>query len=137
MKNKIFYNFVINEHLWFTILEYLKNCKHVYDYDDSKLKSVGDSTLDEIKEYANKAIIYLEEEEFPDIYKLDKDDGAPVEWYVLYYMTLAYLYDVPSNYYHKRLYECSLSELKKYCKETIAWLKKLSEEIRETSDEDL
>lgn len=136
MKNKVFYNVVINEHLWMAIIYYFRNCLHANSKD---LKPCDDITLEDAKTYANKAIIYLEDIEFPSIYCITRFDNAPHEWVSLYYMILSYIYegDFPNFYDRKKLYDCNLNELKEYGKLTIDWLKKLANEIRETTDEDL
>ena len=58
---------------------------------------------------------------------------------ILYdYMALAYIQDYSyKGTNKKKLHDCSKNELIAVCKETIAWLKELSAQIRELRESDI
>lgn len=132
MKNKVFYNFVINEDLWYAIGYYNRYGLH-NKYDNT----IVDISLEEVKKLADDTIKWIESQ-IKNVYVIDPEEGAPEEWVTLYYMTLSYMYD----YYDecpikKKLSESNLEELKDACHKTVDWLKKLASDIRETTDNDL
>lgn len=132
MKNKVFYNFVINKDLWYAIGYY--NRYGLYNKYDN---TIVDISLEEVKKLADDTIKWIESQ-IKNVYVIDPEAGAPEEWVTLYYMTLSYMYD----YYDKcpikkKLSESNLEELKDACYKTVDWLKKLASDIRETTDNDL
>ena len=133
MKNKVFYNVVINEHLWYAICDYFKYCLHS---NSKEFKNIDDITLEDAHQYVQKTLTWLKEIEYPYIYTLNVYDDTPHEWFTLYYMVLAYIYDTKVQI-NKKLHEMSLDELKDICWKTINWLEDLEKEIRETKDTDL
>lgn len=132
MKNKVFYNFVINKDLWYAIGYYNRYCLY-NKYDNT----IVDISLEEVKKLADDTIKWIESQ-IKNIYPINPEEGAPKSWMVLYYMTLSYMYD----YYDecpikKKLFDSTLDELKDACQKTVNWLKNLASKIRETTDNDL
>lgn len=124
--NKTFDQFKLNEDLFYTIYDYLRfekpeKWKDIHSIDDFDYLFV-----DEMKDLANDAVNWLENDLLNKVNIWDKDKGSPSEWSTLYYMTLAYMNE---TLYRASLYEMDLDERKLICKSTILWLRNNIEKI--------
>ena len=136
-KIKVFYNFVIDVDLFYTIYDYLRfNSWARNKYNIHSLIELENLSVDKIKEIAYAAIDWLTEYQLPKIHKLDFDDVSPNSstWGTLYYQALNYIavFDI-----HHSIRKGDLNVTIELCKQTIEYLKDLVEEIREVTDEDL
>lgn len=137
IKNKVFYNCVINEDLFYTIYDYLWYGNREYWQKRIKFTDrFNDLSLDEWKSLANDTITWLEENQLPKVYELRKDDNSPSSnsWGTLYYQTLAY---INRNNIRICIRENSLENIISLCKECIDDFKKMINDLREPNDEDL
>ena len=138
-KNKVFMNAVMNDDLFFTIYDYLRfhpqvarEYYHVLSTDDfNKL------TVEDWKDVAEDAIYWLEHDQLPKVYVLKQDDNSPGmdTWGTLYYQTLAYM--GRQKNYGKTIRQMELGEIVRECRNCIEDFKRLMDEIRETTYEDL
>ena len=85
------------------------------------------SDMDTLKDLANDAVNWLENDLLPKINIWNKDAGSPTEWSTLYYMALAYANSTKNNI--KSLYIMNDNELEFYCKMVIKWLRNNIEKI--------
>ena len=85
------------------------------------------SDMDTLKDLANDAVNWLENDLLPKINIWNKDAGSPTEWSTLYYMALAYVNSTKNNI--KSLYIMNDNELEFYCKMVIKWLRNNIEKI--------
>jgi len=140
-KNKIFYNAVIDFDLFYTIYDYLRfhpsvarEYYHILSIDD-----FDNLTIEDWKDVAEDSIYWLEHDQLPTVYKLNRDDNSPdmSTWGTLYYQTLAYMGRVYPKYIGSTIRSMSLEETVHVCVECIENMKDLKDEIRELNDNDL
>lgn len=124
--NKVFGQFKCNEHLLYTIYDYLRFVKPKKWKDIHSLDDFDYLLINEMKDLANGAVNWLENDLLPKVNVWDKEAGAPKEWSTLYYMTLAYMDSIS---YPVSLYEMPLDERKFVCNNTILWLRDNIEKI--------
>ena len=137
-QTKVFYNFVIDGDLFYTIYDYLRfsgnevrdhnNIHTLYDFDNI--------TLENAKQLANDAIEWLQNVQLKKVYKVNFDDDSPRSdtWGTLYYQTLNYMAIVGAEH---SIRMGDLATTIEWCKRTIDYLFKLIEEIHEPTDEDI
>ena len=136
-QNKIFYNFVIDGDLFYTIYDYLHFNKYARDHNNiHTLYDLENFTLDQAKSLAHEAINWLREVQFPKIHKIGLDDNSPDSgtWGTIYYQTLNYIMIVEVEH---SIHKGDLNVTIMWADKTIEYLKGLIEEIREPNDEDL
>ena len=140
-KNKIFYNAVIDSDLFYTIYDYLRfhpsvarEYYHILSTDD-----FNNLTIEDWKDVAEDSIYWLEHDQLPTVYKLNRDDNSPdmSTWGTLYYQTLAYMARVYPKYIGSTIRSMSLEETVHVCIDCIENMKDLKDEIRELNDNDL
>lgn len=139
-KNVVYYNFVCDQDLFYTMYDFLrfslsqKWTRKVASTDDFYLL-----TLQEAKELGTAAVDWLERKQLPKIYTITMNDNAPASdtWGSLYYQTLAYMDRVYPKYKFHPMRQMSLLELQTVCNECIMDLRKLIEEMREPTDDDI
>lgn len=122
--------YTIQTDLFYTVYDYLRFNRpekwgFIHSTDD--LSFMDDK---EMKELANDAVNWLENEQLPQISNWDKEQGSPKEWSTLYYMTLAFINSVSSTLDVPSLYRSTPEELSFYCKGAIDWLRKNANDIR-------
>ena len=135
-QNKVFYNFVIDGDLFFTIYDYLRFNKYARNHNNiHTLYDLENFNVDQAKELAKEAINWLREVQFPKIYKPKLDDGSPdsATWGTLYYQTLNYMMIVDAEH---SICKGDLNVTIKWADKTIEYLDSLIDEIREPNDED-
>lgn len=137
--DKVFYNAVLNDDLFFTIYDYLRfhpqaarEYYHILSTDDFE-----NLTVDDWKDVAEDAIFWLEHDQLPKVYVLKADDNSPGmnTWGTLYYQTLAYM--GRKKIHGKTIRQMELGEIVKACRDCIENFKDLRDEIREITDTDL
>lgn len=136
-QNKVFYNFVIDGDLFYTIYDYLRFNKYARDHNNiHTLYDLENFNIDQIKSLANETVNWLREVQFPKIYKLNLDDNSPdsMTWGTLYYQTLNYMAIVDAEH---SIRKGDLNITKMWANKTIEYLKDLVDDIREPNDEDL
>ena len=84
-KNKVFYNFVIPEDLWYMAAYYYNRYGLNNKYDTHELCNMP---LDDIKCFCIDGIKWLEEVELPYVDVLDSAGYSPDKWVTLYYMII-------------------------------------------------
>ena len=130
MKTKVFYNAVVQEDLFYTIVDYItchKNLNYLLDEFDNM-------TLDDWKRIAKDSIMWLESHELQNIDTLGDVSPSKDTWGTLYYQMLAYL-DRSKQY--KKLHGMSQEGLIITGKECINDLKKMIDMMHEPTDEDI
>ena len=132
MKEKVFYNFVINKDLWYAIGYYNR-----YGLNNKYDNTIVELSLDEIKQLADDTIYWIENHDLMYVDIVGPDDSAPQQWITLFYMILTYKYDYDNCPIAKKIHEMDKIELCGACILTINWLKKLAKEIREPNDNDI
>ena len=137
-QTKIFYNFVIDSDLFYTIYDYLRfNGQTIRDHNNiHSLYDFDNLSIDNIKQLANDAINWLQNIQLKNVYKINFDDNSPSSntWGTLYYQTLNYMAIVGAEH---SIRMGDLATTIEWCKRTIDYLFKLIDEIREPNDEDL
>lgn len=136
-QNKVFYNFVIDGDLFYTIYDYLcfnkdaRNHNNIHTLDD-----LENFTLDQAKSLCYEAIDWLRNVQFPKIYKPELDGDSPDSdtWGTLYYQTLNYMMIIGAKH---SIRKDDLNVTIFWANKTIEYLKDLIDEIREPNDEDL
>lgn len=118
--NKTFYQFKLNEDLFYTIYDYLRFEKPEKWKDIHSIDDFDYLLVDEMKDLATDAVDWLENDLYGKVNIWDKNAGAPREWPTLYYMTLAFINEFD---YHVSLRGMSLGELQYFCNMTINWLR--------------
>lgn len=131
-KFSIYDSFKCQEDLFYTIYDYLRFTKPVKWNFIHSLDDFNFMLPDEVRDLANDACDWLENDLINKINIWDKDAGAPCEWSTLYYMTLAYIntYNGSERAKIPSLYEMDLNELKVWCSNTILWLRNFIENIK-------
>jgi len=136
-QNKVFYNFVIDGDLFYTIYDYLRFNKYARDHNNiHTLYDLENFNVDQAKSLALEAINWLKEVQLPKIYKLNLDDDSPnsTTWGTLYYQTLNYMAIIGAEH---SIRKGDLNITKLWANKTIEYLKDLVDDIREPNDEDL
>lgn len=136
-QNKVFYNFVIDGDLFYTIYDYLRFNKYACDHNNiHTLYDLENFNIDQAKSLANETINWLREVQFPKIYQVGLDDNSPdsTTWGTLYYQTLNYMAIVGAEH---SIRKGDLNVTKLWANKTIEYLKDLIDDIREPNDEDL
>ena len=134
-QNKVFYNFVIDGDLFYTIYDYLRFNKYARDHNNiHTLDDLENFTLDKVKSLCYEAINWLREVQYPKIYKVGLDDNSPdsTTWGTLYYQTLNYIMIVGAEH---SIHKGDLDVTIMWAAKTIEYLKCLINEIREPNDE--
>ena len=126
MRYSIFDAFKCNEDLFYTIYDYLRFVKpekwnFIHSTDDFNFM-----LPDEVKDLANDAVNWLENDLLPKINIWNKEAGSPSEWSTLYYMALAYMNETS---YFASMYKADFEEREFICKNTILWLRNNIEKI--------
>jgi len=137
-KNKVFYNAVINEDLFFAIYDYIRfNPDCARQYHIFSISDLDKLSLEDWKDLAGDTIYWLEHIQFPNIYVLKDDDNSPGidTWGTLYYQTLSYMGH--KKIYGKTIRQMELDEIVKQCRDCIENAKNLRDEIRPLNDNDL
>ena len=135
-QNKVFYNFVIDGDLFFTIYDYLRFNKYARNHNNiHTLYDLENFNVDQVKKLAKEAINWLKEVQFSKIYQLGFDDSSPNSdtWGTLYYQTLNYMMIVGAEH---SIRKGDLNVTIKWAEKTIEYLDSLIDEIREPNDED-
>lgn len=119
---KKFSEYSINEHLFYSICEYLKfinpsKWKDIHQYSDF------DCLLkEEIQELSNETINWLKSIKESSMNPIDEDYTTKT---TLFYMSLAYIYeDDNKSYYKESIYKMNKEDLSKLYDDTIIWLNK-------------
>lgn len=120
MRYSIFDTFKCNEDLFYTIYDYLRFAKpekwnFIHSTDDFNFM-----LPDEVKDLANDAVNWLENDLLPKINIWNKEAGSPSEWSTLYYMALAYMNE---TCYFASMHKIDFQEREFICKNTILWLR--------------
>jgi hypothetical protein len=136
-QNKVFYNFVIDGDLFFTIYDYLRFHPSAAR-NDYKIRTTDDFdnlTLEDWEDLAEDAILWLEHYQLPEVTLLSDIAPSMDTWGTLYYQTLNYIgiKEVGQPTLHNR----DLNGIVKACINCIEYLKEKRFEIREVTDEDL
>lgn len=126
MGYSIFDAFKCNEDLFYTIYDYLcfikpEKWNFIHSTDDFNFM-----LPDEVKDLANDAVNWLENDLLPKINIWNKEAGSPSEWSTLYYMALAYMNEIS---YFASMYKADFKEREFICKNTILWLRNNIEKI--------
>lgn len=136
-QNKVFYNFVIDGDLFYTIYDYLRFNKYARDHNNiHTLYDLENFNVDQAKSLAHEAINWLTEVQLANIYQVGLDDDSPnrATWGTLYYQTLNYMMIVGAKH---SIHTGDLNETIKWAEKTIEYLNDLIDDIREPNDEDL
>lgn len=137
VQTKTFYNAVIDGDLFFTIYDYLRFHPSAAR-NDYKIRTTDDFdnlTLEDWKDLAEDAILWLEHYQLPEVTLLSDIAPSMDTWGTLYYQTLNYIgiKEVGQPTLHNR----DLDGIVKACINCIEYLKEKMDEIREVTDEDL
>ena len=138
-KNKVFYNAVINEDLFYTIYDYLRfnpSVQHKYYNDVVATNCWDEMSIEDWQDVAADAIHWLTNEQCNKVYVVTPEDNAPnmETWGTLYYQTLAYIYRTKSNV---NLHHSDIYVTMDLCHKCIDDLTRLAREIHEPTDDDI